>query len=100
MKLTGWQRLWLVGLAPWVLLNLLLITVYDDDAMFGYWGLIIDLGEPIERLSAALALLVYLPFLFLAFLVPYTVLWLAAELSWRGVLWVRADFRERDQPRD
>ena len=36
-RLNGWQRLWLVGFIPWVIVNFWAINNESPSWMLGYW---------------------------------------------------------------
>ena len=95
-RLTGWQRLWLVGFVPWVFLNGWMYGAVGDDWLVGYWDLIEHIGDNfIVRIEPeALEILVTLIALAAAVVVPYVALYYLVKLSWRAALWVRAGFGE------
>ncbi len=94
MKLNGWQRLWLVGFVPWVIVNSWIYAEIEGDWLFGYWNSVFGVvtgpmfPEPLGLLVPVLFLVI-----FLVYLVPYIVLYYGVKLFWCAARWVSAGFR-------
>lgn len=97
-RLKGWPRLWLVGLVPWILLNISILAEYIDlDWLTGWWkllgpawGFYFDTGP-----EGRMLVLVVVG----GILVPYIALYYGVKVAWRAAVWIRAGFQEGKQHR-
>ena len=92
-----WQWLWIVGFIPWVIVNNFAFKYIDNDWLFGYWDVTLNqfleflFPAQAEGLMSAPALLA----IFVAYLVPYIVLYYVADWLWQAVLSITAGFRQK-----
>ena len=94
-RLNGWWRLWLAGLVPWIVLNILILAeAIELPWLTGLWELIVRsvplLTEPGSDLLFGVAVA--------GTLVSYLVLSVGVYVVWRAAHWIRAGFEKGEQP--
>lgn len=95
-RLNGWQRLWLVGLVPWILLNIsILAEAIDLSWLTGWWEL---LGKSAPDFMAEAGGILLFVVGVVGILVSYLVLTVGVYVVWVAAMWIRAGFQEDKQP--
>ena len=91
--LNGWQRLWLVGLVPWILLNIsILAEAINLSWLTGWWELLGSTPFPAEPAGILL-----FAFAVVGILLSYLALTVGVYVVWRTAEWIRAGFQEGEQ---
>ncbi len=95
-RLNAWQWLWIVSFVPWVVGNNFAFTYMDNDWMFGYWDMTLNrfLEVLFPAQSQGITSVPALLAIFVAYLVPYVVLYNVANVIRRIVLEITAGFKK------